>query len=165
MADIHKIERIVLENFQQFPGTSIDLRSPSTDRPLEEVCLLGVNGTGKSSLLEQIHGAITFDSGTGIQEDTARILTAHRVDDELFFSLRTRAGDSWYCIPEGDSEEFLDDAEDPPTIGEFCSEFSEFVISKPSISDSPVAFFSSAKSLIGSREAEEIDAFMEARLQ
>lgn len=165
MADIHKIERIVLENFQQFPGTSIDLRSPSTNRPLEEVCLLGVNGTGKSSLLEQIHGAITFDGGTRIQEDAARILTAHRVDDELFFRLRTRAGDCWYCIPEADSKEFLDDAEVPPTIGEFCSEFSEFVISKPPISESPIAFFSPAKSMIGSREAQGFDAFMEARLQ
>ena len=46
-----KISRIIVKDFQQFKLLDLDLTDPQTGQPLDKVCLIGRNGTGKSTLL------------------------------------------------------------------------------------------------------------------
>ena len=46
-----KISRIIVKNFQQFRLLDLDLTDPHTGQALDKVCLIGRNGTGKSTLL------------------------------------------------------------------------------------------------------------------
>ena len=44
-----KIQRIIIKGFQQFQDFDLDLTDPRTGQPLEKVCFIGRNGTGKSN--------------------------------------------------------------------------------------------------------------------
>jgi hypothetical protein len=46
-----KISKIIIRGFQQFEDFQLDLTHPETGEPLDRVCLIGSNGTGKSTLL------------------------------------------------------------------------------------------------------------------
>jgi predicted ATP-binding protein involved in virulence len=47
-----KITEIRIKNYRQFRNFHLSLRHPDTQAPLEKVCLIGSNGTGKSTLLQ-----------------------------------------------------------------------------------------------------------------
>ena len=46
-----KITKLYIHDFQQFRDFELDFTDPKTGLPLERVCLIGRNGTGKSTLL------------------------------------------------------------------------------------------------------------------
>lgn len=50
-----RITRIVIPNFQQFSDFDLSLSDPITGKPLDRVCFIGRNGTGKSTLLRVIY--------------------------------------------------------------------------------------------------------------
>ncbi|WP_083940550.1 AAA family ATPase [Rudanella lutea] len=47
-----KICKVVIENYQQFKHLELDFTHPETGEPLEQICFIGSNGTGKSTLLD-----------------------------------------------------------------------------------------------------------------
>jgi len=61
-----KIAKIIIPNFQQFKAFELDLTYPEghakAGQPLEKVCFIGRNGTGKSTLLRMINGTIKIPS-------------------------------------------------------------------------------------------------------
>lgn len=68
-----KLTRLILSNFQQFKYLDLDLTYPEghekAGEPLEKVCFIGKNGTGKSTILRMIqdaHPKTTFNSHEGI---------------------------------------------------------------------------------------------------
>jgi energy-coupling factor transporter ATP-binding protein EcfA2 len=46
-----RVSKILIKGFQQFENFQLDLTHPETGEPLEKVCLIGPNGTGKSTIL------------------------------------------------------------------------------------------------------------------
>ena len=46
-----KICKIIIKDFHQFKDFELDLTHPETGEPLEKVCFIGSNGTGKTKLL------------------------------------------------------------------------------------------------------------------
>lgn len=50
-----KIAKIRIKDFQQFKDIELDFTHPETGEPLDKVCFIGSNGTGKSTLLGFIH--------------------------------------------------------------------------------------------------------------
>lgn len=49
-----KICKIYIKGFQQFQDVILDFTHPETGEPLDKICLIGSNGTGKSTLLRLI---------------------------------------------------------------------------------------------------------------
>lgn len=47
-----KICKLYLPDFQQFKHLELDFTHPETGEPLDKICLIGPNGTGKTTLLE-----------------------------------------------------------------------------------------------------------------
>jgi AAA ATPase domain/AAA domain len=46
-----RVSKILIKGFQQFENFQLDLTHPETGEPLEKICLIGPNGTGKTTLL------------------------------------------------------------------------------------------------------------------
>jgi energy-coupling factor transporter ATP-binding protein EcfA2 len=46
-----RVSKILIKGFQQFENFQLDLTDPETGEPLEKICLIGPNGTGKSTIL------------------------------------------------------------------------------------------------------------------
>lgn len=49
-----KICKIYIKNFEQFQDIELDFTNPETREPLDKICFIGSNGTGKSKLLQII---------------------------------------------------------------------------------------------------------------
>jgi predicted ATP-dependent endonuclease of OLD family len=50
-----KISNIYIKNFEQFQDVELDFTNPDTGLPVEKVCLIGRNGTGKSKILRMLN--------------------------------------------------------------------------------------------------------------
>lgn len=46
-----KIRSLHLKGFQQFEDTVLDFTDPATGQAADRICLIGANGTGKSTVL------------------------------------------------------------------------------------------------------------------
>jgi energy-coupling factor transporter ATP-binding protein EcfA2 len=51
-----KISKIYIRYFEQFQDVELDFTDPNTGEPLEKVCFIGTNGTGKSKILKMLNG-------------------------------------------------------------------------------------------------------------
>lgn len=55
-----KICKIIIKDFHQFKDFELDLTHPETGEPLEKVCFIGSNGTGKTKLLDLLGASLGF---------------------------------------------------------------------------------------------------------
>jgi len=56
MAEEIKICKLIIKGYDQFKDIELDFTDPKTGEPLEKICFIGRNGTGKSKLLKVIEG-------------------------------------------------------------------------------------------------------------
>lgn len=98
-----KIAWIRIKGFQQFEDTFIDFRHPETGEPLDKVCLIGRNGTGKSTVLDIIRSIIlstqTVPGGLRIISD-ALIALKFNIDDKWYIA----CGIQWHEVYTADIE-------------------------------------------------------------
>jgi len=95
MPPLPPIDRIVLARYRQFHHCDIDLREPSTGSPLREVCVLGPNGTGKSTLLRVLH---QLSSGGSLEDelDAGFVAARHVTEEAPLYHVQTQ-GESIWC--------------------------------------------------------------------
>ena len=53
-----KIKNLAIANYRQFRDVIFDFTEPTTGVPLRRVCLIGGNGTGKSTVLRVLWSAL-----------------------------------------------------------------------------------------------------------
>ena len=58
-----KICKIYLRDFEQFQNVDLDFTHPDTGEPLDKICFIGSNGTGKSKLLKIIKWYLNLYNG------------------------------------------------------------------------------------------------------
>lgn len=86
-----KITKLHLRDFQQFKDLTLDFTHPETGKPLERVCFIGRNGTGKTTILEQLNMALkhiltktNFDIGD-ININEPRFKTDPKIDIDFVY--------------------------------------------------------------------------------
>jgi ABC-type polar amino acid transport system ATPase subunit len=77
-----KIGKIILKGFKQFENFCLDLVTPETDQPPDKVCLIGPNGTGKSTLLQLIIRLLNK------LDDSAIAIDPNELENEPFFGVK-----------------------------------------------------------------------------
>ena len=60
MAEEIKICKLILKGYDQFKDIELDFTDPKTGEPLEKICFIGRNGTGKSKLLNVIKQIVGY---------------------------------------------------------------------------------------------------------
>lgn len=59
-----KIAQIIIQNFRQFRNLELDLTypkgHPKEGQPLDKICIIGQNGTGKTTILELVKGRLFY---------------------------------------------------------------------------------------------------------
>jgi predicted ATP-dependent endonuclease of OLD family len=86
-----KITEIRLKNYCQFENFQLSLLHPETQQPLDKVCLIGANGTGKSTILSLIANFLYSQSVCP--------LTLSAWTDQTMFGLRVQsASDNGYIV-------------------------------------------------------------------
>ena len=59
MSDAPVLKRLLILRDERLPFIDLDLTDPETGSPLDEICLIGPNACGKSTLLARLHEAMT----------------------------------------------------------------------------------------------------------
>lgn len=57
-----KILKLIINNFKQFKHLELDFTHPETGEPLDKICFIGKNATGKSTILEIINSFIAAEA-------------------------------------------------------------------------------------------------------
>ena len=104
----YQIKRLILSQFRQFNFCDLDFTHPVTGEVLNEVCLLGLNGSGKSMILSQIYHSIDsallpLSTQPGATDDSL-ILTEFRIGDQNAYHERIKIKDG----PQGKTEEIVE---------------------------------------------------------
>ncbi|MFP5275145.1 AAA family ATPase [Coleofasciculus sp.] len=88
-----KISKIIVKGFQQFNNFQLDLVNPKTGKPLDKICLIGTNGTGKTTILEKIIHLLNESNGYGNQPKQLKNLPLFAV------KFSASSGDFFACHP------------------------------------------------------------------
>ncbi len=68
-----KILGLRIKNYRQFKDFYLDLTEPDSDQALEQVCLIGANGTGKSSILNLISSFLQNSQPTWLEKQSPKL--------------------------------------------------------------------------------------------
>jgi energy-coupling factor transporter ATP-binding protein EcfA2 len=88
-----KISKIIIKGYQQFQNCSIDLTHPETGEPVEKVCFIGANGTGKSTILEYMLTLV--DALSNFRRDP---FSSHLPFDIPFVSIKVHTAEKDYFV-------------------------------------------------------------------
>lgn len=114
-----KICSIRIKGFQQFQDLYLDFTHPETGEPLDKICFIGKNGTGKSTLLELINDFLkTPDRLRMILKDKGLIIVKIKHREMGFYCLvlseqvtryrKARFKDTFYSLKVEDIESWYD---------------------------------------------------------
>lgn len=78
-----KICKIYIKDYLHFKDFELDLTNPHTGEPLEKICLIGRNGTGKTLLLNLLHSFIR----RVVQSTQTFFAIKWKVDNEKFYTI------------------------------------------------------------------------------
>lgn len=81
-----KICKVYIKGFQQFEDLELDFTNPKTGEPLDKICFIGRNGTGKSTILKLLHQII---HSAGISGPSSYFLLIKvKVQDKFFYTVK-----------------------------------------------------------------------------
>ena len=87
MAEEIKICKLIIKDFEQFKDIELDFTDPKTGEPLDKICLIGRNGTGKSKLLKIIESVFSFSNPSYLFLGT--VYAKLKVGSNYFYCLKS----------------------------------------------------------------------------
>lgn len=78
-----KICSLVIKGFQQFEDTFLDFTHPETGEPLNKICFIGRNGTGKSTIIKLINDFLIKVKDIG----ASLVILKVNYNDDYFYTL------------------------------------------------------------------------------
>ena len=137
MATIETIQRIIISRYRQFEYFDLNLADPSSKETLRDICLIGQNGIGKSTILEQLRRASDsgFYSGERENAPDSLVLTKLVIDGEPLWQARV-AHESfpvhWFTPEIESAEEWKKLKDDRPDLDTFAAVFENYKAEEPS---------------------------------
>jgi len=126
-----KILKVLIKNYQQFKHLELDFTHPETGEPLDKVCFIGRNATGKSTILAVLCDFLK-DYAFFRKNSASVFLFNVKTDDRTFYYL---LNGNLVCVLDAAIEQepnWLDRMLAPrvleETIGEKKTEFTEYVL-------------------------------------
>jgi len=88
-----KILKLIIKDYQQFKHLELDFTHPETGEPLDKICFIGRNGTGKSTILRMIwdylNKSVNFEN---IGFFAFKIL----IDNKSYYSIYCNNSNLWF---------------------------------------------------------------------
>ncbi len=97
MSDAPVLKRLLILRDTRLPFLDLDLTDAATGDPLAEVCLIGANACGKSTLLARLHEAMT-GRPRWMEWDEGYFLAKWQVDGEDLYFAKTFGGGDGICF-------------------------------------------------------------------
>jgi predicted ATP-dependent endonuclease of OLD family len=85
MAEEIKICKLIIKGYDQFKDIELDFTDPKTGEPLEKICFIGRNGTGKSKLLKILD---VFLSSEAAKVTNALFAAKLKVGEDFFYCVK-----------------------------------------------------------------------------
>jgi len=109
MAEEIKICKLIIKGYDQFKDIELDFTDPKTGKPLEQICFIGRNGTGKSRLLKVLDFFLTGDK-TDIRD--ARFAIKLQVGTNNFYYIKsnnnTLSHDCYHKVETENEDQWLE---------------------------------------------------------
>jgi energy-coupling factor transporter ATP-binding protein EcfA2 len=104
MAEEIKLCKLIIKGYDQFKDIELDFTDPKTGEPLEKICFIGRNGTGKSKLLRVINSCFVHQ-GPGSTSSTGNIISQYKIAGNSLYNIRPFGISSrFYCDVKIDQE-------------------------------------------------------------
>lgn len=129
MSDAPVLKRLLILRDERLPFVDLDLTDPETGGLLEEICLIGPNGCGKSALLARLHEAMT-GRPRWMELGDAWFLAKWQIDgDELYLAKPFGGGDGICFRPAIESSpEWSKFPQSPPAFEDLRTIFADDVV-------------------------------------
>ena len=150
MPEIPVVQRLVLSQYRQFRYCDLSLTHPESGEPHKQICLLGANGAGKSSVLLQLYRCFQFlagNPGTGSADnDSSLILMGIRSSLGLHYLAMLGSGEIelgetafWFDSDIESSPDWKALPQVMPGFDEFVEFFGDYLVEEPEQSPLPRA--------------------------
>lgn len=96
------IVEVRLKNFRQFRDLRINFTSPSTGKPIRQVCFIGSNGTGKSTLLALL-AEFLKTGNINVKRLRKKSKTRDDGEPETLIAIGTKVGSDVFYLVKGDT--------------------------------------------------------------
>ncbi len=106
-----KICKVYIKGFQQFEDLELDFTNPNTGEPLDKICFIGRNGTGKSTILRILNLIIL---NIGSYRPYHFLLVKVKMQDSFFYTIALNTSISkevliYHSDIEKENREWLED--------------------------------------------------------
>lgn len=167
MSDAPALKRLLILRDTRLPFIDLDLTDAATGDPLGEVCLIGANACGKSTLLARLHEAVT-GRPRWMEWDEGYYLAKWRVDGEDLYFANTFGGGDGICFRPGieHSEDWQRLATSVPTFEDLRSLFASEIIleATPGFGTLPAIWCDPDHCLVDGESPGDLTAFLELSL-
>jgi energy-coupling factor transporter ATP-binding protein EcfA2 len=167
MSDAPVLKRLLILRDDRLPFVDLDLTDPETGEPLGEICLIGPNGCGKSSLLARLHEAVT-GRPRWMELGDAYFLAKWQVGEEDLYFSRPFGGSEGICFRSDieSSAEWSKFTGDPPVFEDLRTLFADDVIldSTPGFGSGAALWCDPDHCLVDGESPGDLTAFLELSL-
>jgi len=167
MSDAPVLKRLLILRDTRLPFIDLDLTDPATGDPLAEVCLIGANACGKSTLLARLHEAMT-GRPRWMEWDEGYYLAKWQIDGEDLYFAKPFGGGDGLCFRPAieDSAEWPRLAASAPAFEDLRTIFaSEIVLeASPGFGNLPAIWCDTDHCLVDGESPGDLTAFLELSL-
>lgn len=167
MSDAPVLKRLLILRDTRLLFIDLDLTDAVTGDPLDEVCLIGANACGKSTLLARLHEAMT-GRPRWMEWDEGYYLAKWQVDGENLYFAKTFGGGEGICFRPAieTSAEWPRLAQEIPAFEDLRTIFASEVIleSTPGFGTIPSIWCDADHCLVDGESPGDLTAFLELSL-
>jgi energy-coupling factor transporter ATP-binding protein EcfA2 len=168
MSDTPVLKRLLIVRDERVPFVDLDLTDPETGEALNEVCLIGPNGCGKSALLARLHEVVS-GSPRWLESGTGYFLAKYGLDGEDLYWVRSFEGGpgQLYRSTIEKSDPWAQLAGDAPSFEDLLATFADDLIlgATPGFAGAVSLWLGESRNEVDGKPAPDLEGFSREILQ